>query len=235
MCAPSIAVVVNPERRELLQPLLDALGDRSDVRVVEPDSVEGLADACVEAAGWADVVAAVGGDGSQRTAADALKGTKASLAVVPAGTANLLARVLGIDGVEEATSAITGGRRRRLDTGVVDGDTFVLNASSGFDAAVMRRVDDAAKRWGRLGYFLTGVRTLSRRTRFGGAHHRSWVSARRRSPRRRRTAMRHAVDDRAGDLEVVARAPSPRRGPAGGAWSGDRGVLGGSRGDAARW
>jgi diacylglycerol kinase (ATP) len=158
---PSIIVVVNPERRELLASLLEALGDQPCVEVVEPDEPEDLADALHRAATSADIVAAVGGDGTQRTAVDALKGTSASLAVVPAGTANLFARVLGIDGVDAAASAMVGGARRTLDTGVVDGDTFILNASSGFDASVMRRVDDSAKRWGRLGYFVTGLRTLS--------------------------------------------------------------------------
>ena len=156
----SIAVVVNPERRELLASLLDALGDRAHVRVIEPDVAEDLAAALRQAATSADVVAAVGGDGTQRTAIEELKDTPASLAVVPAGTANLLARVLGIDDVEAAASAMVGGARRTLDSGVVDGDTFILNASSGYDASVMRRVDDSAKRWGRLGYFVTGLRTL---------------------------------------------------------------------------
>lgn len=158
---PSIAVVVNPERRDVLDSLLAALGDRSCVSVVEPDSAQSLADTVRTAAAGADIVAAVGGDGTQRTAAEALKGTSASLAVVPAGTANLLARVLGIDSIEQAAAAMVAGSRRILDTGVVDGDTFVLNASTGFDASVMRRVDDAAKRWGRLGYFVTGLRTLA--------------------------------------------------------------------------
>jgi diacylglycerol kinase family enzyme len=41
-----------------------------------------------------------------------------------------------------------------------DGDrdeVFVLNSSSGWDAAVIEHVDDAAKRFGRLGYAGTGV------------------------------------------------------------------------------
>jgi diacylglycerol kinase (ATP) len=157
---PSIAVVVNPERNEVLASLVEALGDPPSLRVIEPEHPEDLADAMRRAAASADVVAAVGGDGTQRTAVEELKGTPASLAVVPAGTANLLARVLGVEDVDAAASAIVGGARRTLDTGEVDGDTFILNASSGYDASVMRRVDDSAKRWGRFGYFVTGLRTL---------------------------------------------------------------------------
>jgi diacylglycerol kinase (ATP) len=158
---PSIAVVVNPERRDELEAFLDALGDRSAVRVIEPQDVDELVGALTDAATSADIVAAIGGDGTQRTAAHALKNSSACLAVVPAGTVNLLARVLGIESIEDAASAVRSGRRRTLDTGSVDDDTFVLNASTGYDAAVMQRVDDSAKRWGRLGYFVTGLRTLS--------------------------------------------------------------------------
>jgi diacylglycerol kinase (ATP) len=158
---PSIAVVVNAERRDELEEFLEALGDRSAVWVIQPQGFDELVGALADAATSADVVAAIGGDGTQRMAAHALKKTPACLAVVPAGTVNLLARVLGIHSIEDAASAIRSGHRRTLDSGFVDDETFVLNASTGYDAAVMQRVDDSAKRWGRLGYFVTGLRTLS--------------------------------------------------------------------------
>ena len=161
MHEPSVAVVVNPQRRDELELFLDSLGDRSSVQVIEPEGFDDFVEALGDAAESADVVAAIGGDGTQRTAAHALKGSNACLAVVPAGTVNLFSRVLGITSIEEAAAAIRGGRRRTLDTGLVDDDTFVLNASTGYDAAVMRQVDESAKRWGRLGYFVSGLRTLS--------------------------------------------------------------------------
>ncbi len=157
---PSVAVVVNPERRDELEQFLEALGDRSSVRVLEPEGFDEFTRALADAARSADVVAAIGGDGTQRAAADALKGSPACLAPVPGGTVNLFCRVLGIESIEDAASAVLDGRRRTLDTGLLDDDTFVLNASTGYDAAVMQHVDDSAKRWGRLGYFATGVRTL---------------------------------------------------------------------------
>jgi len=159
MVQPSIAVLVNPERRALLDELLDALGDK-DVQLIEPDDAGALEAAVAEVIGSVDVVAAIGGDGTQRTVASVMKGSQTALAVVPGGTVNLLARVLGMTSVDAVAAAIRSGNRRIIDTGVVDGGTFVLNASTGYDAAVMQRVDDGAKRWGRLGYFMTGVRTL---------------------------------------------------------------------------
>ncbi len=161
MTQPSIAIVVNPERSDELHNLLDALGvSRSDVDVLEPDDADGLESAVSDVVGRIDVVAAIGGDGTQRIVASVLKGSRTALAVVPGGTVNLLARVIGTSSVERAAAAIQSGRRRTIDTGAVDGETFVLQASTGYDAAVIRSVDDSAKRWGRLGYFVTGLREL---------------------------------------------------------------------------
>jgi diacylglycerol kinase family enzyme len=159
-----VAVVVNPQRTELADELLERIGADVDGEVIRPDDADGLADGVRRAAYHADVVAAVGGDGTQATAAAALAGTGAALAVVPGGTVNLLARILGVDSVEAAAGAIVSGTTRTIDLGDMDGRTFVLNASSGFDAAMIRRVDDGAKRWGRLGYFASGVRELSSHT-----------------------------------------------------------------------
>ncbi len=160
----SVVVVVNPKRREVLEQFVEALGDERPVRVVELDHSEDVDAALAEAAGTdgtaAGIVAAIGGDGTQRAVAAQIRGTDAVLAVVPGGTVNLFAQVLGIDSVDDAVDAVRLGDRRVLDTGTANGEPFLLQASTGFDAAVMDRVDDSAKRWGRLGYFVTGLRTL---------------------------------------------------------------------------
>lgn len=157
-------MVVNPQRTELADELLEYLGDGVDVEVIRPDDADGLAHCIRRAADRADVVAAVGGDGTQATAATALAGTDVALAVVPGGTVNLLARILGVDSVEAAAEAVVAGATHTIDLGDMDGRTFVLNASSGFDAAMIRRVDEGAKRWGRAGYFVSGLRELTSHT-----------------------------------------------------------------------
>lgn len=157
-----VAVVVNPERTALSQDFLDALrATEVEVEVIEAEAADGLEDAVRRGVdGGAAVVAAIGGDGTQRAAACALRGTDVALAVVPGGTVNLLGQVLGITSVEDAVAAIAGGRTRAIDLGLRDGEPFVLNASTGFDATTMHDVDDEAKQLGRLGYFLTGWRAL---------------------------------------------------------------------------
>ncbi len=159
-----MAVLVNPERTAMADALLQALSERgiSAARTV-PDAPDQIAAAVADAlAEGADVIAAIGGDGTQRTVADALRGTDGVLAVVPGGTVNLLGQVLDIHDAEDAADAIAEGTPRTLDMGEVDGHPFILNASSGYDAAVIGQVDDDGKRFGRLAYLAVGVATLRR-------------------------------------------------------------------------
>lgn len=152
-----VAVVVNPERSELGDELRDRLAGLR-VELTQPESADDLGAAVDRfVADGFDVVAAVGGDGTQRTVAERLLGTDVALAVVPGGTVNLLGKVLGIDTIDDSVRAIVDGRDRHVDVGSIDGDVFVLNASSGWDAAVIERVDDHLKRFGRLGYTIAGI------------------------------------------------------------------------------
>lgn len=154
-----VGVVVNPERSDLGDDIVRHLCDRGcDVTTAEPGSPDAIADAIDElVANGIDVLAAVGGDGTQRTAAEQLIGTDVALAVVPGGTVNLLAAVLDVATIERTALAAAKGRERTIDVGRIDGEVFVLNASTGWDAAVIERVDDGTKRFGRLGFVMAGL------------------------------------------------------------------------------
>jgi diacylglycerol kinase (ATP) len=91
---------------------------------------------------------------------DALAGADAVTAVIPAGTANLLATNLGIpDDLRGAVRTAFHGRRRRLDLGKVNGEHFAVMAGAGFDGELIGDADRAMKRrHGRLAYVLTGLR-----------------------------------------------------------------------------
>jgi diacylglycerol kinase family enzyme len=109
-----------------------------------------------------DVVFACGGDGTIRACADELAGTEVALAVLPAGTGNLVAANLDlpVDLAAGVATAVTG-KRRQIDLGCVDGDHFVLMAGMGFDAAMMRATPDTLKR--RIGwpaYVVGGLRRI---------------------------------------------------------------------------
>lgn len=149
-------LIVNPERGDAADGIEDLAVD-----VARPTDPDGLVDAARRAE-TADVVAAVGGDGTQRSVADVLAGHDASLLVVPAGTVNLLGRLHGIETVADARRALVEGRDHRIDLGRCNGAPFVLNASSGYDAEVMAALDDDVKRFGRLGIGVVGAVRLVR-------------------------------------------------------------------------
>jgi diacylglycerol kinase (ATP) len=111
----------------------------------------------------ADLVFVWGGDGMVQRCMDALAGSDAAVAIVPAGTANLMASNLGIQqDLPEAVRIGFHGARRKLDLGRVNGEHFGVMAGVGFDAAMIRDADGTLKsRLGRLAYVWTGMRHLS--------------------------------------------------------------------------
>jgi YegS/Rv2252/BmrU family lipid kinase len=103
-----------------------------------------------------------GGDGMAQRSIDALAGSETPLAIVPAGTANLLATNLGIpQDIEQAVSIGLRGERRKLDVGRFNGERFAVMAGAGFDASMIHDADGGLKdRLGRVAYVWTGSRNL---------------------------------------------------------------------------
>jgi YegS/Rv2252/BmrU family lipid kinase len=109
------------------------------------DSGAAQARAALEAG--AELVVAVGGDGTVRACAEMLAGGSVPLAIVPAGSANLTARALGIPGrLAQALEVAFGGRNRAIDVGSADGTVFVAMAGIGLDAAVVGAAHGLGKR-----------------------------------------------------------------------------------------
>jgi YegS/Rv2252/BmrU family lipid kinase len=101
-----------------------------------------------------------GGDGMVQRCADALAGSGAALAIIPAGTANMLAGNLGIPRDLPAAVRIgLHGRRRRLDLGRINGEHFAVMAGAGFDGELIRDADRSLKdKAGRLAYVWTALK-----------------------------------------------------------------------------
>ncbi len=113
----------------------------------------------------ADVVFVWGGDGTVQRCVDAVAGTDTAVAILPAGTANLLAENLNVPhDLAEAVLVGLHGERRRLDTGWVNGERFAVMAGAGFDARMIAEADGGMKeRLGRAAYVVTGIRNLRTR------------------------------------------------------------------------
>jgi diacylglycerol kinase (ATP) len=113
----------------------------------------------------AELIFVWGGDGMVQRCIDAVAGTDAALAILPAGTANLLAANLGIPhDVLGAVLVGLHGERRPIDTGTVNGEHFAVMAGAGFDARMIRDASRRMKsRLGRVAYLYTGARNITAR------------------------------------------------------------------------
>jgi diacylglycerol kinase (ATP) len=113
--------------------------------------------------GGAEIIFVWGGDGMVQRCVDAMAGSDAALAIVPAGTANLFATNLEIPKEVRAAVAVgLEGHRRRVDVGQINGERFVVMAGAGLDAFMIRGADGSLKdRLGRGAYILTGVKNVS--------------------------------------------------------------------------
>lgn len=98
----------------------------------------------------ADVVVALGGDGTQSAVAGALAGSDTVMGVLPGGTFNYFARELGVgETLDAALETLLSGRIRRLDVGEVNGRIFLNNASFGLYPKILEQREAIYKRWGR--------------------------------------------------------------------------------------
>jgi diacylglycerol kinase family enzyme len=113
--------------------------------------------------GGADVVFACGGDGTIMSVLSGLAGTGVPLAILPAGTGNLLARNLQLPPDRDACLRIgLGGVDRKIDVGRVDEThRFAVMAGMGLDAAmIMDAPEKLKKRIGWPAYAVSGAKHL---------------------------------------------------------------------------
>jgi YegS/Rv2252/BmrU family lipid kinase len=112
-----------------------------------------------------DVVLASGGDGTVTACAEGVAGSGVPLAVLPAGTGNLLARNLGLPlALDQALAVALDGQDRRLDVGSANGRPFVAMAGIGFDAMLLDSTGEPLKKkLGWAAYALSALRHLRAR------------------------------------------------------------------------
>jgi YegS/Rv2252/BmrU family lipid kinase len=131
-------------------------------RTITTRSSEHAAEEATRAAHRDETVAAMSGDGMLRPIAAALKNTTGTLAIIPCGRGNDLARVLEIptDPTEAAALAVDG-QERMLDVANVDGTPFVGIASFGFDSDANRIANEAKLIKGNAVYLYAALRALA--------------------------------------------------------------------------
>jgi diacylglycerol kinase (ATP) len=97
-----------------------------------------------------DVVVAAGGDGTIRAAAAGISGTDVPLAIIPCGTANVLAQEIGLKATPEVVcQMLRSGPQRTIACARANDEPFLLMVGAGFDARVVGGLNHALK--GRIG------------------------------------------------------------------------------------
>ncbi len=116
------------------------------------------------ALGGIDRVVLGGGDGTLNASIPGLLQVGLPLGILPLGTANDLARSLGIPlALEAAARVIAEEQPRPVDLGEVNGHKYFNVASIGFSAELAGELKaDVKRRWGKLGYAIAAFRLLRR-------------------------------------------------------------------------
>lgn len=183
-------VIVNPQaytvNEATRRSVIERLGTRLDLEEVETKGPGHATEiGRIAADDGEDLVVVLGGDGTLNETVNGLAGSPVTLGILPGGGANVLARSLGLprDPLAAVDALLAGLDRtpRRIPLGRADGRYFVANCGVGFDAAVVRRVDEMRHRRGKVGDW--GFVWATIRAMFGGYDRRrprvevSWVDA----------------------------------------------------------
>ena len=165
------ALIYNPQagrrrdrrKRELSRAthLLEAYGTAcSLVPTTGPGSATELARH--ETAAGRDLIIVCGGDGTVNEVVNGMAGSQVPMALLPAGTGNVLAKELGLPwDIQLAAEYIPRGTVRRIALGRAGERYFICMAGVGADAAIVRHLNAGAKtRLGMLSFWLEGFRQL---------------------------------------------------------------------------
>lgn len=166
------ALIYNPEaggilrRPRRLERTVAVLRERGHgvelVPTAGPGTAGEIASAC--AARGADLILIAGGDGTLNEAINGLAGRTTPVALLPAGTANVLAHEIHIgSSMRRAARELEDWVPARISLGVLEATGlpapryFLLMAGAGLDARIIRSVNPGLKRvMGRFAYWLAG-------------------------------------------------------------------------------
>jgi diacylglycerol kinase (ATP) len=165
------ALIYNPAARRLrwrpthkLQAVLERIrsfGIAVEVRrTAESNHATSLAQSALQKS--CDLIIACGGDGTVNEVIRGMAGSRVPLMVIPAGTANVLAKEIGLplDWVESA-GLLRTGLVRRIALGRVGSRPFLLMAGIGVDAGVLRALNGGLKTLlGQGAFWIAGLQQL---------------------------------------------------------------------------
>lgn len=133
-----------------------------ELAVIQGNHPKQIPEIITQQASKVDLVIIGGGDGTLNLAVDSLVTHNLPLGILPMGTANDLARTLGIPlGIKEACQVIATGKIDYIDLGWVNGKYFFNVASLGLSVKITENLSYQAKRrWGTLAYLITALKVI---------------------------------------------------------------------------
>jgi diacylglycerol kinase (ATP) len=171
------AIIYNPvarglsRRRHLLQRTIGVLDRQGITATLVPTEAPGTAgeQARHEIERGCDLIVAAGGDGTINEVANGMLGSHVPLAILPGGTANVLAREIRLPiHLERAAAQMSRLRPYRIAAGglrIADGDPrcFLCMAGAGLDAEIVSRLNlDFKALTGKFAYYVTGLAQVFR-------------------------------------------------------------------------
>ncbi|WAC41471.1 diacylglycerol/lipid kinase family protein [Pedobacter sp. SL55] len=95
----------------------------------------------------ADRVVAVGGDGTLKLVAECLLNTETPIGIIPAGSANGMAKELGIPlDIEEALEVVVNGMPKKIHATMVNQELCIHLSDIGFNAYLVKKFDELSTR-----------------------------------------------------------------------------------------
>jgi YegS/Rv2252/BmrU family lipid kinase len=165
----NIHIIINPAagKRESTLPVINAFmteaGIKWEVLVThKAGDATRFAKAAVKAG--IDALAVYGGDGTLTEAISGLIGSDIPLAILPGGSANVMATELGIPGdLKEACMLLSQSplEEKTIDVGQFDSHYFIVGVSLGFEADIVKSTHREAKnKMGIFAYLFSAVAAL---------------------------------------------------------------------------
>ncbi|MGH6980930.1 MAG: diacylglycerol/lipid kinase family protein [Stellaceae bacterium] len=162
-----VLVIFNPtagaQRGRKLDRVLNELKRLGCVVTLRATQARGDAESIARGADRAsfDVVAVAGGDGTVNEAINGLADGLLPFAVIPLGTANVLANEIGLS-LSDAARIIARATPRMIYLGQANGRRFVMMIGIGIDARIVEGIDPRLKRAsGKFAYVWSGIRSIA--------------------------------------------------------------------------
>nr|WP_294897285.1 YegS/Rv2252/BmrU family lipid kinase [uncultured Pedobacter sp.] len=163
-----ILFIVNPISGGLNKVFIPNLIDKNldhqkfDAKIIyttHPEHAKHLAEEAIAA--HVAIVVAVGGDGTINEVAGVLESSGKTMAIVPSGSGNGLARTLGIPlNNADAIAKINELRTTKIDVGLLNNKKFFNMAGMGFDAHISAHFANSVKR-GFVGYIKSTLQEVA--------------------------------------------------------------------------